>query len=246
MELTIMKTKSFLLVCASLFFLPHLKGQQYATFSTDSAFAHRWYSEEKGGYDPQISEQVWIIRGKELRYGSQALKVELIPGKTDTILFKAYRRPHFDTIICFINEAKHFQFQYNPCCGAFNVKEQGQRGFFRASIIYRLKGESSKSYLGTLGETGILLKSGEADTLKPFCRSAMSPNVYPISFREIEICRSANCEEGTCLQGEAEPELNFSYTTISSKLNCLFMPLSAEALVVTYDPISDKIELKTH
>ncbi|MFT5778724.1 MAG: hypothetical protein ACI837_001680 [Crocinitomicaceae bacterium] len=75
--------------------------------------------------------------------------------------------------------------------------------FIQGEISYRLKkSNESNSYLGTLGEAGMLVSSENTDTLKVDCRSAMSPNVYTISFSQIERCLvdDTNCEEGICLQ----------------------------------------------
>lgn len=101
--------------------------------------------------------------------------------------------------------------------------------------------------MGTLGETGLLVKSTSKDTLSIGCRSAMSPNIYEITFREIEICKdTADCDESICLfeKGKEELNYNFVYKTVSKKMDCLFLPLSNRPIKITYDPRIDKIRFE--
>jgi len=221
--------------------------QDYAEFRTDTTRFKRWYGKDDGKLPERITEQVWFINGQEMGYGSGAIKVKVNPNKLDTILYKGYRRKELDTIICNISEAKNYKFYYNECCGAFNIQDESTKKFIQGRIIYQLKNSDNKTYLGTLGEAGIMVNSKNTDTLNVSCRSAMSPNVYNISFRQIELCKdSLNCKEGTCLQekGKDEPNWDFGYKTVSKKLDILFIPLKSEPTFIVYDPKTDRIKIK--
>lgn len=220
-----------------------LVAQEYAEFRSDTTRLERWYAKEDGKLPEYISEQVWFINGQEMRYGSGVLKIKPNPNKLDTMLYKGYRRDKFDTIICNISEAKKYEFYYNECCGAFNIKDESTKGFIQGKIVYKLKTSSDKTYLGTLGETGILVSKNN-DTLRVNCRSAMSPNVYNISFRQIEPSKDGlNSKEGICLQEKEGLNREYGYQTISKKMDFLFMPLKSEPLIIMYDPKTDSIEI---
>jgi len=224
-----------------------LVAQDYAEFRADTTSFKRWYAKDDRKLPEIITEQVWFINGQEMRYGSVPIMVKVNPNKLDTILYKGYRRKELDTIICNISEAKNYKFYYNECCGAFNIQDESTKKFIQGKIIYQLKNTDDKTYLGTLGEAGILVKYKKIDTLNVNCRSAMSPNVYNISFRQIEFCKDTlNCNEGICLQekGKDNPNWNFGYKTVSIKLDILFIPLKSEPLIIIYDPKADTIEIE--
>ena len=214
-----------------------LFAQDYAEFRTDTTRFKRWYKVDDGKLPERITEQVWFINGQELRYGSGVIKVRANLNKLDTILYKGYRKKEFDTIICNISEPKKYKFYYNECCGAFNIKDESTNRFIQAQIIYKLKNPDYKTYLGTLGEAGIIVNN--TDTLNVSCRSVMSPNVYNITFSQIQLCEDRlNCTERTCLQekGKEEPNWDFGYKIISKKMDILFMPLTQEPIYIIYDP----------
>lgn len=224
-------------------------GQNFAEFSTDTTRFRQHYREGRHVDLPDyIKDQEWIINGQKMTYGSEQIKVEVNANRLDTILYKGYRKNEFDTIICNISEPRNYKFFYNECCGAFNVQDEGLEKFIQGSIIYRLQSNNeSNLYLGTLGEAGILVKKNSHDTLKVNCRSAMSPNIYNISFKQIENCQdSINCKEGICLQvqGENEPVWDYGFMTISTEMDFLFLPLSQKPLIVTYDPKTKKIKIE--
>lgn len=219
-----------------------LVAQDYAEFRTDITRFKRY----GGNLPEEVSEQVWLINGQEMRYGSGIVKIKANPNKLDTILYKGYERQKFDTIICNISEPKKYKFFYNECCGAFNIQDESTNRFIQGKIVYQLKRIDKKTYLGTLGEAGIIVNKN-TDTLNVNCRSAMSPNVYHISLRQIEECTdSQNCNETICLQekGNNEPNWSFGYKTISKKLDVLFMPLKSEPLIIIYDSKTDRIQIE--
>jgi len=170
---------SILFLC---FLTNTLVAQEFAEFSTDTTGFSSWFTTNRDKF-PEITEQIWIIDGQKMSYGSESIKVKVNPNKLDTILYKGYRRKEFDTIICNISEAKNYKFNYNECCGAFNIQDASTKKFIQGKIIYKLKNIDNKTYLGRLGETGILVENKNIDTLIVNCRSAMSPNIYNISFR---------------------------------------------------------------
>ena len=141
----------------------------------------------------------------------------------------------------------NYRFVYNACCDVFYVF-MDTRGYIVGNVKFALtQNPEKKTYLGELGETGILVKSSSNDTLKPLCRSPMSPNIYPIKFSEIKICKdTTGCREGTCLFVKDGAELNydFGFKTISCKADFLYMPLSRDPLLVIYDPKTGSIVLK--
>ncbi len=224
-----------------------LVAQDYAEFRTDTTRFKRWYAKDDGKLPEMITEQVWFINGQEMKYGSGAIKVKVNPNKLDTILYKGFRRKELDTIICNISEAKHYKFYHNECCGAFNIQDESTNKFIQGKIIYKLKNSDNKTYLGTLGEAGVIVNSKNIDTLSASCRSAMSPNVYNISFRQIKLCKdNLNCNEVTCLQEKEkdDPIWDFGYKTVSKKLDILFMPLKSEPIIIVYDPKTDRIKIE--
>ncbi|WP_027420530.1 hypothetical protein [Crocinitomix catalasitica] len=180
-----------------------------------------------------------------MRYGSGAIKVLVNPHKLDTILYKGYNRNDFDTIICNISQAKRYKFYYNDCFGAFNIHDETTGKFIQGKIMYQLKNAANKTYLGTLGESGVLIDKNLSDTLHPHCISAMSPIVYQITFSEIECCEvSMNYTEVICLVDNENVDWEFKFNIVSNKLDLLFMPLSAEPVLISYDGHTGLIEMK--
>ena len=117
----------------------------------------------------------------------------------------------------------------------------------QGKIVYEIKNPDNKTYLGTLGETGRIVTYQDTDTLNVECRSAMSPNVYKITFSQIETCKdSLNCNEGMCLQekGKDEPNWDYGFKTVSTIIDFIFMPLKSDPLIIVYDPKTDAIKIK--
>lgn len=238
-----------LLICILTFLIAvnNLFAQDYAEFSTDTTRFKTWYAKDDGKLPDRITQQVWYINGQKMSYGSGTIKVEVTPSKLDTILYQGYRRNSLDTIICNISKPNKYKFFYNTCCGRFNIQNESSKKFIQGNVLFNLKNPDKNTYLGTLGETGKIVKYQDKDTLKVDCRSAMSPNVYRITFKQIDICKdSLDCEESTCLQenGKDEPNWDFGYNTLSEKLDFIFMPLKSEPVEIMYDPKANKIEIK--
>jgi hypothetical protein len=216
-----------------------------ATFSADTT---RFFKEKNSRTDiyDKIMEAEWKINGETLHYGSKPISVKT-DNIIDTIFFRQFKNSKWDTVICNINKPMHYIFHYNTCCGGFNISDDTDK-FIIGSVNFIIKNTDNKiQFLGTLGEAGIIVTSKLIDTLEPGCRSAMSPNVYQLTFREIEICKdTVDCNEGTCLYEKGNEELNyeFGYKTTSLKLDCLFLPLSNEPIRVTYDTKIGKVEIE--
>ncbi|MEX1003410.1 MAG: hypothetical protein WDZ35_14930 [Crocinitomicaceae bacterium] len=234
-----------------LYVLPAVAfSQEFAEFSLDSSLGWNFSRQEKQELPDYILDQMWIINGNKLTYDSERIRVEVDPNRFDTLLYKGRGRQEFDTIICNITEAGKYQFVYNECCGAFNVQDEASGKFIQGKVIYKIASETqdtSKQYLGTLGETAIMVNGNHNDTLEVECRSAMSPNVYHLTFRQIENCNDTlDCDGYTCLHLDdtSEPIWEFAFKTVSKKMDFLYMPLSSKPLIIIYDPAFDKIILK--
>lgn len=233
--------KSILILFVSLF-QSYLNAQEYAEFRTDTTFL------KKSGKNmtERILNQVFFFNGQEMRYGSGTIKVEVTPNKLDTILFKKSEDAPFDTIICNVSEPKKYVLHYNHCCGAFNIHEEG-KGMIKGKIIYKLTNSSDHIYLGTIAETGMIIKSKNKDAFYSECSSAMSPNVCKIAIMEIGACHDSSiCIYNTCLKepGTEEPDWNFEFSVLSKKMEMFYMPLNSEPLIITFNPETDEIKIK--
>jgi hypothetical protein len=218
-----------------LTFFPTVLFGQVATFWADTLRID----------DENILEAEWKINGQTLHYGSKPIEVR-IDKIIDTILFKQFKHSKWDTLICNIAEPLNYTFQYNMCCGGFDVYENDKR--ISGTVIFIIKNsDKKKKYLGQLDGAGILLDLHNGDTLKPICWSPMHPNIYNVALSEIEICKdTTNCNEEICLyeNGNEEPNYGFGFKTISNKFNCLFLPLSGQPIKVIYDRKTDKIKIE--
>lgn len=229
--------------------IPLSGNAQTASFCIDTLdHKHRNSGFEKGVID-EIKEMEWVIKGKYLNYKIGKIEVAISANKLDTIFYKERADSKWDTIICMIQKAKEYKFVYNHCCGGFYIADKNGL-FFTSQIIFKIKDISSKNlYLGTIGETGMLIPMQNKDTLKPECRSPLFSNICNVKFSEIEICKDTmNCpEELYCLQEKGKsPELynNLLYKTISNKLNLFYMPLSNNPIIIIYDPKTDQISIE--
>lgn len=227
--------------------LPFAGQAQYAKFSVDTADVLKRHSRNTKLLD-RVKEMRWEINGQALSFGSGTVKVKANPEKMDTLRFRVRATAEWDTILCNVRETGRYKFEYNECCGAFNLRSAKSRSFIPGKVQFELKGiPGEREFLGTLGEAGILLKGNEPTLLKPSCRSAMSPNVYWVIFREIQSCApDEECTEGTCLveNDPLEPDYEFGFKTIHEKTRFLYMPLEGGPLYFKYDLDKDKISLR--
>ncbi len=228
-----------------LIVLPSIVMGQNAIFYADTNRSWNYIKENKRLLK-EVKEMRWKINGQVLSFGSKPIKVKPNPNKIDTIFFKQNNRAEWDTLICIIKQPLTYRFLYNTCCGGFDVADDSGR--ILGEINFKIKGkDDKKTYLGTLGEAGIIVNELSTDTLREGCRSAMSPNIYHLTFSAIEICKdTVNCSEGTCLyeKGEENLKYDFGYRAISKKLNVLYMPLSRDPIQIIYDTNTDKIKFE--
>lgn len=228
-----------------LIILPTILWGQSATFYADTTDL-RMYTGYNKDLLKRVMEMEWRIGGHVLRFGSKPIKIKPDPNKIDTLFYKQNKNARWDTIICNIKEPLTYKFVYNTCCDGFNIAGTDNK-FFNGKINFRLTGQTNKMFLGTLGEAGVLVTMKTTDTLLPGFRSAMSPNIYWVSFQEIKACGDPSvCKEDICLSEKGKKELNceFKYRIISSKMKILFMPLSNDPLQVTYSTTTDKITIR--
>lgn len=219
--------------------------QEFAEFSTDTTRL-RNHKDKNGELLERITEQEWFINGQRMYYGCQPIKIEVNPDKLDTVLYRAHGKAKLDTIICNIAEPEKYRIYQNDCCKPFYIKYDSTNRYTTGNIIYSLsEADDSKTYLGTLGEAGVVVRTNNKHALTPNCRSAMNNNIYTISFQQIEFCPDLNCDGSICLQekGNDDPDY-YSYRSISTKFEFRYMPLNSEPLFVTYDPKTDSIRLE--
>ena len=213
---------------------------QEATFSIDTTRVSQF--KINGSYRENISALEWIINGKHLKFGSPPIKVKITPNKLDTIYFKGYRKTVYDTILCDISSPIPYTIFYNTCCGAFNIHQGANKNYFTGSVNFKtINHISVNEYIGIIGETGKIINF--SDTIKPACRSAMSPNIYPVKISQINKCTdSLNCK-GTCLQvkDQEEPIWDYSYKEIRVITSFLYMPLTSSPLLIEFDPKSEAV-----
>jgi hypothetical protein len=211
--------------------------QKYAIFYADTAYmgTSKYYQKIK-------SETKWIINNQILTYGSRPIKVIPNPHKIDTILFRQNNERDFDTIICNIANPYSYKFVFNGCCGGFNVSSDSIKN--RPSLRLKLNTPKNEKYLGILGSSGKLLT--QQDTIKDFCKSALTPNVFPVQLLKISNCENDDCEELMCLieDGLLDYGDNFNYQISKEILNFLFMPLNNEPLEIFYDAKQQKIKIQ--
>jgi hypothetical protein len=193
-------------------------------------------------------EMEWKINGQTLHFGSKPIEVKPDSTTIDTIFYRRNLKSQWDTILCNIREPKNYLFVYNDCCDAFDVQDAILRRRTIGKVIFKLTEKNKNVFLGTLGESGVLINyPATTDTLVPICNSPMPPNIYQVTFSTIKICNdTVNCDYWICLSDEEEKKYNnaFGSRTVSEKMNIHYVALDNEPLLVIYDPKTNKITLK--
>tara|TARA_Y100000589_G_C26951197_1_gene546552 strand:+ start:48 stop:776 length:729 start_codon:yes stop_codon:yes gene_type:complete len=215
---------------------------QEATFSIDTTRVRQF--KKNGNYRENISALEWIINGKKLKIGSSPIKVNVTPNKLDTIYFKGYRKTKYDTILCDIIKPINYTIFYNTCCGAFNIHQGVNKKYVTGSVCFKTVNHLPvNEYIGIIGESG--KKLNFSDTIKPACRSAMSPNIYPIKISQISNCTDTASCKVTCLQvnKQENPIWDYNYKEIEIITSFLYMPLTSSPLLIEFDPKSKAIFL---
>ncbi len=218
---------------------------QTAKFYADTTLAWRDAGKNIEAKE-RLMEMEWRMNGQVLHFGSEPMKIRVDKKQPDTLFYKQNNRAKWDTIIYNVKEPKVYKFIYNTCCGGFDIADENDDHLV-GQVNFIIEGQNNKKvYLGTLAEAGLIVTPTN-NLLSPGCRSAMSPNIYPLTFREIEICKdSIDCTEGACLYEKGKEQLNdeFGYKTISLKLDCLFLPMSNQPIKVIYNAKTDKIRME--
>jgi hypothetical protein len=234
-----MAIRAFLICVAILFYYPKLFAQQ-AIFTAKP---------KEIDNHQDIAQMQWSINGQLLTFGSDTVKITPNEKVLDTILFKRNEKSLWDTIICDIAQPRHYNFVYNECCGGFNVADGKTHSFIKGEVIFEKTEQTQDVYLGLLGETGVLLHRGN-NTVLPMCRSAMSPNIFLIQLKEIEICAdTAGCvgpdSDLQCYTTDGgQTTYDLYYRTKKTITRFLYMPLNEEPLKVIYNPVNKQIVIK--
>ena len=226
--------------------IPLGSSAQFAEFSTDTTWLYQKAGGRRENRD-RILEMQWILNGKRLTFTSPAIKIKADPNKIDTLLYRNNNNARWDTILCNVSTPGRYQFEYNECCSGFDVLDRATGRRIEGRVVFTLTTPDKRAFLGALGDVGTIVQTVTSDTLRPVCRSPMSPNIYRITFKEIKKCSGGeDCETELCLveRGKSKPAYDFEYKTISTKLEILYMPLGTDPLLVTYDPRRDQIRIK--
>ena len=139
-----------------LFFYTSISTSQNAVFEADKQSLTR-YAKNKKLYH-KILQWEWIINGKHLKYGSGKVFIQTNSSKLDTILFLKNKQSTYDTIITNIAAANSYQFEFNSCCGNFNVKNKHSNKTTRVNSLvqFKISGlNKDYKYLGIIGVAGI-------------------------------------------------------------------------------------------
>lgn len=215
----------------------------YATFSADTTRIH--HERSRMTVFEKIMESEWQINGQTLTYGSTPIRVET-DNQVDTIFFRQDKNARWDTLICSISRPTNYTFYYNECCGGFNTADETGTYLVGSVQFENRNPKKGKHYLGTLGEAGVIIDKNSVH-LKPTCRSAMSPNCYEVTLREIEPCSTTDsCNEEICLvePNSENPNYGFGYATQSTLFRFLFLPLSNDPIHVSYNTKSGTVQIK--
>lgn len=218
-----------------------LQSGKTAIFSADSASLNS-FSGRNTGHHKRVMEMEWRINGKTLRFDSAPLEVEIGTGGIDTLYYRDHYKAKWDTIIYSLTEPKEYSFRYNICCGGFDVVTESSDDL-EASVSYRLtKNSGNRLFLGTLGEVGTRVTT-KPKTLKPECRSAMSPNIYWLTLREVIPCSGKDCRTLMCSKDDSIPD-DFEYKVVSTAVSVLYMQLNTKTLEITLDVDANKVTSK--
>lgn len=215
-----------------------------ATFHADTRYLD---GPERNSHVARVlAEMEWRIEGQRLRWGGR-VTVPVDPG-IDTVFFRQRATSDWDTLLCDISRPDSFAFEYNACCGGFNVHRMGDRRYLQGSCTVRLlHPQAGRRYLAVFDEAGMELASGQNDTIFPVCRSAMAPNVYLVRLMEIGPFEAGDSCCGTMCQyrdGGMDAEYGMSYAVRERHAEFLWMPLSSETLRLTYDVRRRRLSLE--
>jgi hypothetical protein len=226
-----------------LLFSPFFLHAQTATFVIDSKNPRNLDSNQV--LNEQLQQMEWIINGQKFRATMGEIRIPLTPRTLDTIKFKTKPSEKWETLICNIQKPEKYYFVFNECCGGFDVTDSLGKKYI-AQLEFHLKADSTDAkYLGTLGEGGILIESQTKTLLRPTCNSPMNPNIYTVSWEEIELCSDSTktCPDEICLyepNQKGDPKI-LNYKIKNYKLKFYYLPLSNEPLHMHFDVAENRI-----
>jgi hypothetical protein len=226
-----------------MLFSYNLTFAQNATFEADTSGFTFYKSQGDSTIPIYVSQMSWKINGQDMYFGSEKVQIPINGETLDTILFKQGPNRRIDTIVFNASEPGNYSLIFNDCCGGFNINPKGSRNYLKGNLILDLiNADSSAQYFATLGETGMTINPYKNDTLIVGCRSAMSPNIYPIALYKYSPCKDSICDLSVCvLESNIEPNYEFGITILETYFAFLWMPLKNEPTVITYDIQHKKI-----
>ena len=237
---------SVLILCALVYSFNAFNQTIFAEFTTDTSRINDHMRE-------RISKELWYINGQEMRYDGKTIKIKVNPDKFDTIVYYRQNQKRYDTVLCNVATPNKYMLIYNECCGFFNIRSKTKR--INNSVLFRLENKDEKHiYLGSVGMTGILVNENNSESIFDFCRSAMASPLTIVSLYQVEECNSEidenieDCDIDICLWPEKgykslefEEEEYGNFIRKSRKMGFNWIGLNSDPLIVTYDPITNKI-----
>ncbi|MCH2034205.1 MAG: hypothetical protein MK202_11910 [Tenacibaculum sp.] len=232
-----------------LFFYSSILTSQNAVFKADKQSLSR-YAKNKKLYH-KILQWEWVINGKHLKYGSEKVFIQPNSSKLDTILFRKNKQSTYDTIITNIAAANSYQFEFNSCCGNFNVKNKHSNKTTRANSLvqFKISGlNKDYKYLGIIGEAGIpILEANKEFNLYYKCTSAMNSNVSKVSLNIVDECDNIkDCVSLNCMFENNKvqiPTAKLEYRILTKLVEISFLPLDDIPLHINYDAIKNNIKI---
>lgn len=205
-----------------------------------------FHKERNPGTYAHIMEMKWRIKGQEMQFGTDTIRFVPDPHSLDTLFYQNYEGADWDTILFNAKLPGTYVFEYNECCNGFNIRDLRKGKFAVANVMSRLSSPSNdQQYLVTLGEGGMLVGMEEV-SLFPACRSAMSPNIIPVTFSRIDPCSSDSCQGISCLlkDEESEHEYDYSFELKEPLLDLLYMPIDQGPLMIIFDPETKNLDIR--
>lgn len=207
-----------------------------ATFYADTMQLSRSFYQNRGEEYNEVLQTLWRIKGETLFYGRLPLEIPVDTIGPDTIFYQQGGRKKWDTLICCISKPGKYKFVYNDCCNSFYL--QDEKGIVNAPVLFNLHGHfKGRTFIGLLDEAGSRFTRAAQHTFVS-SRGPMVPNVYSLLVREAVICNDTTlCKER--IEELIDPATNDyevrSYRTVSTQLDCHFLPLARDTIRVTYD-----------
>jgi hypothetical protein len=209
---------------------------QYATFYADTTRLPMKFGVQGEFYDSLFGQE-WLIDGQSLRFGSAPIQIKT-GSEPKIVQYRASTDLPWISMLCIVNQAQSYRFLYNECCNAFHIADS-QGLIIRPKLVFEFNRKRHRqTWLGYLGQTGILAKGKVSDTLWPLCYSPMLPNVFEVGLRLIQPCMdSAQCEDEICLISGNDSVYNYGYgyRVLQPVVSFMYLPLSREPLRVRYD-----------